>query len=89
MITTGFINIGYYILHWLIGLFPVGSNLPASAHTAAAYLGSFFALIDPLVPTTTLATIVGLIFGVEIAFFGWRTLKWILSFIPFIGGRGV
>jgi len=89
MITTGLINIAYYILNWLISLFPVGSNLPTSVHTAASYLGSFFALSDPLVPTSTLATVIGLVFAVEIAFFGWRTLKWILSFIPLIGGKGV
>lgn len=88
MITTGLINISYYVLNWLISLFPVGSNLPTNVHTGASYLGGFFTLINPLVPTTTLAIIIGLIFTVEIAFFGWRTLKWVLSFIPLIGGRG-
>lgn len=75
-------------LEFLIGLFPTGTGFPEGFHTAVTALGGYFHILDPLVPISTLLTCLSLIFGVEIAIFGFRTLKWLISHIPFLGGRG-
>ncbi|MFA6251562.1 MAG: hypothetical protein WC603_02975 [Candidatus Paceibacterota bacterium] len=76
-------------LSFLIGLFPSGTGFPEGFHTAMATLGGYVHLLDPLVPMATLLTCVTLIFTVEIAIFGFKVLRWILSHVPFLGGKGV
>lgn len=88
MILTGLLNITYYLLSFLLSLFPIGGNWPQAVHTSAQSLGGYLDIISPIVPISTLATVISLIFTIEIAFFSWRTLKWIFSFIPVIGGKG-
>ncbi len=88
MILTGLLNITFYLLNFLLSLFPIGGNWPDEVHTGAIALGEYLNIISPIVPINTLATVIALVFTVEIAFFGWRTLKWIFSFIPVIGGKG-
>lgn len=87
MITTAIINLGYAIVSSIIGLFPVGTGFPTEVHTAVTSLGQYLQLLDPLIPIPTLVSVVSLVFTIEIALFGFRTLKWILSHIPFIGGK--
>jgi len=45
-------------------------------------------IFDPLVPISTLLTTVGLVISVEVIILGFRTLKWILSHVPLVGGKG-
>lgn len=89
MITDFFLNSAYFVVHGLLSFFPSGSGFPAPVHTAVQYMASKIYILDPLVPWSTLATVVGLVFGIEIAIFGFRTFKWLLSFIPVFGGRGI
>jgi len=88
MITEFFLNLPYFFLSWLIGLFPSSNGFPPEVHTAAAALGGYLGILDPLVPIATLATVVSLMFLVEVSIFGFKSLKWVLSHIPFIGGKG-
>jgi len=88
MITSAFIDLAYSGLSTLIGWFPMGTGLPIEVHTAVAGLGSYLGLLDALVPISTLATVVGLVFVLELLIFGFKTLKWLGSHIPFVGGRG-
>lgn len=81
-----FLSLIANFLHFIINLFPAGTGWPAGVHTAVVALGGYLGILDPLVPIATLTTCVALIFGVEIALFGFRTIKWVLSYIPFIGG---
>lgn len=83
---TAILNLIYNFLSFLISFFPAGSGFPASFHTATTALGGYLHILDPLVPINTMLTCLTLIFTVEIALFGFRTLKWVLSYIPFIGG---
>ena len=78
----------YNFLHYIITLFPSGTGFPSEVHTAVSTLGGYLHILDPLVPITTLLSCVSLIFGVEIAILGFKTVKWLISHIPFVGGRG-
>lgn len=89
MITTAFINLAYTLVSTIVSWFPNGSGFPAEVHTAMQYFGEYLGVLDALVPVSTLATAVGIVFTVEITIFGYKTLKSLVSHVPFIGGRGV
>jgi len=78
----------YFFINGLISIFPSGSPFGADVHSAFATLGSYFGVMDSFVPISTLLNCLLLVFAVEIAIFGFKTLKWIISFIPMIGGKG-
>ena len=42
-----------------------------------------------LLPYGTLTIVMGIVIVVEIIIWGWKTIKWIISHIPYIGGHGV
>ena len=88
MITNVFISLGYSIVSFFISLFPAGTGFPSSIHSAFSSLGGYLHILDPIFPISVLLTCVTMIFVVEIALFGFKTFKWIVSFIPFVGGSG-
>lgn len=88
MISNAFIGLGYFVVSGILYILPNSTGFPAEAHTAAAGLGGYVGIWNPLVPMTTLGTILTFIFTVEIAIFSFKTTKWIISHIPFIGGKG-
>jgi len=88
MIGDLFLKIVYWFANGIVNLLPLGTGFPPEAHAAASYLGGFFGMFDALIPMPTLLTVVGIVFTVEIAVFGFRTLKWVISHLPFIGGKG-
>lgn len=88
MITTAIINLGYLVLNFIIGLFTVEQIFPESAHEAVAGLGGYLGIWSPILPISTLAYLVGIVTIVEISIWSFKTIKWIASHIPFVGGRG-
>jgi len=85
---NGILNMVYSFFNFLIGLFPTGVGFPTEVHNAFTTLGGYIGLLDVLVPVSTMLWCLTLIFGVEIAVFGFKTLKWLISHIPFLGGKG-
>lgn len=88
MITGAFINLAYLILDFIMGIFPASAGLPAEAHSAAVSIGGYLGIFSPIVPIATLLTCVTIVFSVEIGIFGFKTVKWIMGHVPFIGGKG-
>jgi len=88
MIPNAILTIAYSILNWLIELLPASTGWPTEAHAAMSGLGGYMGVWSPVLPLTTLATVITVIFSVEIGIFGFKTVKWVMSHIPFIGGRG-
>lgn len=88
MITSIFITLAFSVLSWVIGILPDSSGFPADATTAFQSLGGYLGIWDPILPIATLATCVGLVFAVELGIFAFKSVKWIISHIPWIGGRG-
>jgi len=87
MITDALINMAVYLIGLVISWLPTSSGFPAASHSAFQYFGSYVGLLDPLVPVGTIFICVGIVFGIEILIFGFRGVKWIISHIPFIGGK--
>lgn len=88
MIITGIINLAYSIISWLVSLFPHSTGFPDTVHTALSGLGGYLHILDPIIPTDTLITTVGLLFTLEISIFVFKGIKWLISHIPWIGGKG-
>jgi len=88
MIPNAIIQIAYSVLSWLIGILPTSTGFPQQAHDAMAGLGGYLTMWSPILPIATLLTCLGIVFGVEIGIFSFKGIKWIISHIPFIGGKG-
>jgi len=88
MLLTFIFTIAYSIISWFISWFPLSSGFPSSVYTAVSSLGGYTGILQPLVPFSTLAQCVALIITVELLILSFKSLKWIISHIPFLGGRG-
>lgn len=88
MIIDAFINFGIYFISLLIAAFPQSQGIPAEATTAFSSLGGYLGVWSPILPIETLATCVGIVLALEVGIFGFKTIKWIISHIPWIGGKG-
>jgi len=88
MIVTAFVSIITYFLSLLVAVFPESTGLPSELTAATNYLGGYLNLLDPIVPIDTLGTTLGILVLIELAIFGFKTAKWIISHLPMVGGRG-
>lgn len=88
MITNLLFNIANILISGIVSLLPNGAGFSPSVLSAAQSIGGYVAIFSPLVPLSTLANAVALCFSVEIAIFGWKTVKSIVSHIPQFGGSG-
>jgi len=88
MIISAIISVGYYLLSGIIGILPSSTGFPSEAHAAMSGLGGYLGIWSPILPLATLGTLLTLVFSVEIAIFGFKSVKWIVSHIPWIGGKG-
>lgn len=88
MIGDLFFRIVYWFANGLINMFPLSTGLPPEATQAVQYIGGFFGMFAPLIPMGTLLAVLTIVFSVEIGIFGFRTLKWVVSHLPLIGGKG-
>jgi len=85
MITTALIYMGVIIVSTIVGLLPTGTGFPSNVSTAINYFAGYVGIVDPLLPLDTLHTIVLLTIGLELAIFGFKMLRWLYKFTPFIG----
>ena len=88
MIFTGFVYIGSYILQLIVSILPTSTGFPPDVASAFATMGGYVQMLDTLLPISTLATVLGIIVSVDVAIFGFKTFKWLISHIPAVGGRG-
>lgn len=88
MITGAIINLAYFMLNGIISLLPASQGFPPDALAAAHTIGGYVGIFDPIISIATLAATLTLVFSVELGIFGFKTGKWIVGHIPFIGGKG-
>jgi len=88
MISTAFINLAFYLITKFLSWFPAGAPLPSVFHTAGSSFGAYLSGINDLLPLDALFYCVVFVFTFEILIFGFMVLRWVVSFLPFIGGRG-
>lgn len=88
MITNAILNLAFSLANTMVGILPNGTGFPPQVLSAATQVGGYFGLFAPIAPIGTLAIAVGIVFTVEIAIFGWKTVKSLISHIPQFGGSG-
>lgn len=88
MITQWFLDLPYYALASFISILPASQGFPSEVLTGANLIGAQLGLFSPVFPTADLAAALGILFSAQIAVWSWKTLKWIISHVPLIGGRG-
>lgn len=88
MITSALINLAYALINGLVSILPDSTGFGTEVLSAANTIGGYFGMFSPIAPIGTLSIAVGLVFSVEIAIFGWKTVKSIVSHIPWFGGAG-
>lgn len=88
MLFTGIVYIGVFILGIVTAVFPVSSGFSNDFILAFDTLGGYVALVNTLLPVDTLATALAILIGVELIVFSFKSFKWVVSHVPFVGGRG-
>jgi len=88
MIFDALLYLGLTFLDWIVGLFPPSTGFGTEFHDAMETIGGYIDIFTPLIPTSTLVSLIGIVMGVEIGIFGFKTVKWIISHIPYVGGKG-
>jgi len=86
--TSFLFTIAYNFLSFLINHLPSGGVFPTEVHSAFSTLGGYVGMFDVFVPISTLLYCLLLLFSVEIGVFAFKTIKWLVSHIPLIGGKG-
>jgi len=89
MIFDVILKLGVLILQWVVEKLPTSVGFGTDFHTAMSTLGGYVEIWKPILPMTTLASVILIVMGVELAIFGFKTVKWIISHIPYVGGKGV
>lgn len=87
MIVSGFIYLGSFIAGLILQVFPNSSGIPQEGLNAIAIFSGYVGMFNPIIPIPTMLTIIGLVIAFEILIFGFETIRFILSYIPFINGK--
>jgi len=85
MITSAFVFATYYLLNLIIQVFPLSAGFPVEVAAAFQYVGSYFQMLDPIVPVETFGTVVGILVSVELVILTYRIVEYIYSKVPIIG----
>jgi len=88
MIFSGFVYLGAFILQAIVAVLPTSSGFPPEVASAFTTMAGYVQILNTLLPISTLATVLGLLIAVDVAIFGFKSFKWVISHIPFVGGRG-
>jgi hypothetical protein len=88
MITGAILAIPILILNFVFTLFPIIS-MPAGLATALASATTSLYALNSFIPVVTIALLAGILVAVEIAIAMFKFFRFVLSFLPWVGGKGV
>jgi hypothetical protein len=88
MIFTAIITLSAVIVSTILLIFPTSSGFPVEVDNAVSFIGGYVGMFDPLIPMSTLGQILVLVLTFELAVFGFKAFKWVISHVPLVGGRG-
>jgi len=88
MIFTGFVYLAAYILAAILAVLPYSAGFPTDVQSAFTTMAGYVQILNTLLPISTLATVLAILVSADLAVFAFKTFKWLISHIPFVGGRG-
>jgi hypothetical protein len=87
MITTAILNLAYLIVSGIVALFPTSTGFPDAVASAISSVTGYMYVFSPIIPFSTLLTVLQFVVAFEIIVFGFRSAKWIIGHLPWIGGK--
>jgi len=90
MITSAFIYLASLVIALfllLLSPFQGSSGFPEGVDTAMATAASYVGYIDVFIPLSVLHTVIVFVIGFEMVSFFFKLMRWLFSFMPFVGGR--
>lgn len=87
MIVDALISLALNIISFIVNFFPSSAGFPAEVNEAINFIGSYVGIIDPLVPISTLLSVLSLILAFELIIFGYKGFKWAFAHLPFVSSR--
>lgn len=88
MITAALIFFASYILIFISALLPQSTGIPVDVQNAVLTFGGHLRVIDVLLPVDALAVALTTVISLQLAIFAFKSFKWLLSHLPFVGGHG-
>lgn len=88
MILSALIILATFLVETILFIFPASTGFPAEVSSAVSFIGGYVGIFDPLIPMSTVGQILSLVIVFELAVFGFKAFKWMISHIPLVGGRG-
>lgn len=88
MITTFFLSIPVLFLNIFSLILPIGS-ISSTLSSALTSAGADLYSLNAFIPVSTFAIVVGILLSTEIYILIFKTARWLASYIPWFGGRGV
>jgi len=67
---------------------PQSAGFSDSVVSAFSTMSGYVQILNTLLPLSTLALVLSVVITLDIAIFGFKTLNWLVSHLPFVGGRG-
>lgn len=77
----------YSVVNFFVGLFPASDGYPVAFGNAFKAVGGALQTLDPLIPITTLGVCVGIVMGIEFAYWAFKALSRVFSHVPVVGGK--
>jgi len=88
MITSALIKLGYSLGFLIISVFPFSAGFSTAFTDAFDSLNSYIMALDVIFPVSDLLICLTIVLGTQLIIFGFGFLRWIVSHVPFIGGKG-
>jgi len=87
MIFSGLVYLSAYILQAITALLPSSDGFSPEVANAFTTMGGYVQILNTVLSITTLATGLTITFSVDNSIFGFKTIKWLISYVPLIGGK--
>jgi len=88
MILDGLILVALFIVNIIVSVFPDSNGFPVEVETAISQFSGYANILSPILPLSVMVQLLTYVVLFEIALFSFKGFKWIMSHIPYIGGRG-
>lgn len=88
MIVDAFIYLAGSIILLLVQIFPKESTLGLDFSGAFDYAGQYVTFLNGIAPLDTMMQCLTLIISIEITVLLFKAIKWMVSYIPIVGGKG-
>lgn len=89
MILDALIFLAVAVGNFILQIFPQHDGFPQEFTDGVSTFSGYLANLSPVLPYGTILSVVSLVLLYQFTVMGFNGIKWFMSHIPFIGGKGV